>query len=251
MTVSQPQFRAALLDAGRPVPDGLIDGAARPAGKRFDVYRNNVAVSLSEAMRTAFPVITKLLGVQNMDGLAGMFLRAHPPSSPLMMHYGAAFPEFLAALPQLQHLPYLSDIARLELAIRRSYHAADAEAVDPDTLAAIAPDTLMQARIRLAPAVRVLRSDWPLHDIWRFNSTKDAPKPRAVAQDVLITRPGFDPIPEILPPGGAAFVQALASGATPAGAHAAADTDAPGFDPGPVLTLLLQGGAIIHIATKD
>ncbi|MCK5502705.1 MAG: putative DNA-binding domain-containing protein, partial [Tritonibacter mobilis] len=135
----EEQFTRAILDARLPVPEGLLDGVARPAGRRLSVYRNNVAVSLTGALHQGFPVIAKLLGQQNMDGLAAMYLRAHPPSSPLMMHYGANFPEFLENLEQLSHLGYLGDVARLELALRRSYHAGDAAPLDPARLGAMAP----------------------------------------------------------------------------------------------------------------
>lgn len=245
--VSQHMFRDALLDGAAPVPDGLIDGANRPAGRRYSVYRNNVAVSLTEALREGFPVITKLLGQQNMDGLSGLFLRAHPPSSPLMMFYGEDFPEFIANLPQLAHLGYLPDVARLELALRRSYHAADAAALDPAELGALAPEALMAAGLGLAPAVQVLRSPWPIHAIWRYNTEDGAPKPPAEAQDVVVLRPEFDPEPHVLPAGGADFLDALAHGAPLGTAHEAATRTAPDFDLGPLLALLLQGGALVSL----
>lgn len=248
--VSQAAFTRALLDAGRPVPPGLCDPYSGPAGRRFDVYRNNVAVSLTEALRGAFPVVTRLLGRQNMDGLAGLYLRAHPPRSPLMMFYGAEFPDFLAGMKQLRHLGYLPDMARLDLALRRSYHAADADPIDPDDLARIPPDALMGAHLTLAPAVRVLSSDWPIHDIWRFNTEEGAPKPRHVAQDVAITRPGFDPEPHLLPPGGARWITALRGGATFGAAHEAALAADPGFDLGAALALMLKGGAITSVTVN-
>ena len=62
MAASQSDFRAALLDSDRPVPDGLTDGDGHPTTRRFSVYRNNVTVALIDAMRAGFPVLVKLLG---------------------------------------------------------------------------------------------------------------------------------------------------------------------------------------------
>ena len=250
MSVTQSEFRAALTDARLSIPEGLQDGAARPAGRRFDVYRNNVAVSLTEALHEGFPVIAKLLGKTNMDGLAGLFLRAHPPQSPLMMHYGDAFPGFLGDLEQLSHLGYLADVARLELALRRAYHAADATPIDPARLGAIPPEDLLGAHLGFAPTAALLRSPWPVFDIWRFNTEPGAPQPRAVAQDVLITRPKFDPAPHLLPPGAAAWIAALMAGETWSAADDAARAEVPDFDPAAPLTLLVQGGAITHLTLK-
>ena len=50
----QSAFAAALMDPTQPAPEGLRDPFGGPAGKRFDVYRNNVAVSLTEALETGF-----------------------------------------------------------------------------------------------------------------------------------------------------------------------------------------------------
>ena len=247
MTVSQDIFRDALLDGAQAVPNGLIDGQARPAGRRYNVYRNNVAVSLTEALREGFPVITKLLGQQNMDGLAGLYLRAHPPSSPLMMFYGDSFPDFMAGLPQLSHLGYLPDVARLELALRRAYHAADGTAIDPAALGTLDADALMASRLGLAPALQLIRSTWPIHAIWRFNTEPDAPKPASGAQDVVILRPEFDPTPHLLPPGGAAFLSTLAAGDTLGQAHDAAMSEANDFDLTPLLALLIQNGALVSL----
>lgn len=251
MSPSQSQFTRALMDASLPVPGGLSDAQHRPAGRRFNVYRNNIAVSLTEAMHAAFPVIAKLLGEQNMDGLSGLYLRAYPPSSPLMMFYGEHFPAFLAGLEQLNHLGYLADVARLELAQRRAYHAADAPPITAEALAQIAPVALMQTQLTLAPAVQVIASLWPIFDIWHFNTTDGAAKPQAMAQDILITRPEFDPIPNVLPTGGVTWITALQQGATIGEAHEITLTTTPKFDLGATLALLLQGNAITKLDKKD
>ncbi|WP_299663742.1 DNA-binding domain-containing protein [uncultured Ruegeria sp.] len=249
MNVSQTTFHEALLDASRTVPDGLQDAQANAAGRRFSVYRNNVAISLTEAMNQAFPVITKLLGPQNMDGLAGIFLRQHPPSSPLMMFYGAEFPAFLESMQQLSHLGYLPDVARLELALRQAYHAADSQSINAEALS-IPPEDLMRAKLTLAPAMRMLRSNWPIHAIWLFNTQDDAPKPEAGPQDVLITRPEYDPAPHPLPSGGAAWITRIQDGDTIGEAFEATVAETPEFDLGTTLALLLQGGAITSVTIE-
>lgn len=251
MNVTQAVFRAALLDPARPEPEGLGDGRGGAAGRRFDVYRNNVVASLIEAMKTGFPVVTKLLGAANMEGLSGQFLRAHPPASPMMMQYGAAFPAFLAGVAELRRYGYLPDVARLELALRRAYHAADAAPIAPERLGAMPPEDLEQARLTLAPSVQLLRSDWPIFDICRFNSEDGAPKPRAEAQAVLVMRPAYDPAPHLLPAGGAGFLAAVQDGATLARAHAHTLAEVPEFDLADLLALLLGGGAIVDLDVAE
>ena len=247
MSVTQTLFRAAVLDPDAERPSGLKDGQGRAAGRRFDVYRNNVAVSLSEALEAAFPVIRKLVGEENFKILASAFLRAHPPCTPLMMFYGAEMPEFLGDFGPTRGTGYLSDVARLELALRESYHAADADPVDPTALQALPAEDLMQSTITLAPSVRVIRSEWPVYSIWRYNTEADAPKPVMAAEDVLIARPELDPAPHLLPSGGGTFVAALSDGQLFGAAVEIATNASETFDLGAVLALLIETEAMTKI----
>ncbi|WP_137702158.1 HvfC/BufC N-terminal domain-containing protein [Marimonas lutisalis] len=246
----QAQFHAAILDPAQPAPPGLTDGQNRPAGRRFSVYRNNVTHSLTEALEQTFPVIRKLIGAEGFARLARAYLRAHPPASPVLSRYGASFPAFLDGFEPLAHLGYLGDTARLERALVDSYHAADAASLDPAVFSETAPDALPGLRLTLAPSVRLVRSAWPIHAIYRFNTEDGAPQPPATPQDVLITRPDYDPRPRLLPPGGATFVTALFQGHALGQAAGTATETAPDFDLAAALGLLLSDNALIH-ATLD
>ncbi len=248
MTVHQADFLAAVLSPEAEVPAGLVDPEGAPTTKRFNVYRNNVAVSLTEALETAFPAISKLIGDENFKRVAGVFLRQHPPSSPVMMLYGEAFPGFLDTFEPLKHLGYLADVARLEQALRQSYHAGDASPVDPAALQALSPAALMATRFDLAPAVQVLQSPWPVYAIWAFNMVDGAPKPIAKPQSVLITRPEFDPVAQPVGRGTAHLTEALRAGLTLGEALETAASD-PTFDFTTALGQLLSGAAITDIRT--
>lgn len=250
MTHPQATFHAALLDSTQPVPNGLSDGQGRPAGRRFSVYRNNVAVGLTDALETSFPVIAKLIGQENFRKVAGIFLRQHPPQNPMMMTYGADFPAFLSSFQPLAHIGYLPDVARLEQALRIAYHAADARPIDPAILQSLPPDALAQTRFTLAPATQIIPSRWPIHAIWAFNMD-DGPKPQPGPQTVLITRPDYDPQMTPVTHGTAGFITALQSGAPLADATDTATSTEPAFDLTPALSLLLETQAITDIRRGD
>ncbi|MGB3147165.1 MAG: DNA-binding domain-containing protein [Paracoccaceae bacterium] len=246
--MSQSEFRAALLNPDLPAPAGLTDPAGRPAGRRFDVYRNNVTYGLTEALRRNFPLIEKLVGAPFFAAMARDYLRAHPPTSPLIMAYGGSMPDFLASFPPVARLPYLPDVARLELAIIRSYHAADAPLLPPQELASVPADRLADLHLRFCPSAILLRSDWPIHAIWAANMQGGAPPPDLTrAEDVLIARPDYDPKPLLLPPGAAGFVARLMAGES----LGQAVGDGPEFDLTATLGLLISSGALAGPSLKD
>lgn len=247
MTVSQKEFTKAIFDADLDAPTGLQNPEGAPAGKRFSVYRNNVAVSLSEALEVTFPVIRTLVGDAFFKAMAGVFLRQHPPTSPLLMFYGAEMPEFLDSFEPVGHLGYLPDMARIELALCRSYHAADTPPINPKALQSISPDALLSIRMHLAPTVHLIRSNWPVAALYHANTNPGAPKPVMQAEDMLITRPEFDPQVIALPPGAGAFIAALLNGATLQEALKSATIANGDFDLTATLGLLLSAAAIIEI----
>ncbi len=265
MSAGQAAFRAALFDPRAPHPAGLTGPGGRPAGRRFDVYRNNVVASLAAALEAGFPALRALLGPEAFRGIAVAHARAHPPGSPCMMHYGQDLPAFLeattphggsSALPDRA----LPDLARLELAIRESYHAADAVPVDAAALGAVAQADLPALRIATAPALRLVASRHPIVTLRRLaleggaSETPDAPDgsglPEARGETALVTRPGFDPQVCALVPGDAAFVAALSGGAPLAEAAEAGAAREPGYTPAAALSALLRGGAIVSLDTE-
>ena len=243
---AQAAFAAACLDGGVPVPAGLVGPGGRAAGRRFDVYRNNVVVGLMEALRVAFPAVAGLVGAERFGRIARGFVARHPPTSPLMMHYGGALPGALAGCPAVTGMPWLPDVARLELLLRESYHAADAGVADAALLGAVPAERLAGVRLIPAPATRAMASPWPVLSLWRAG-TRGGDLPDMAPEEVLIAQPGFDPVPQRLPAGGAAVVAALAR--QPLGP--AADASGPDIDLTGLLRTLIASGALSTIEVTE
>ncbi len=136
---------------------------------RLRIYRNNVFASLTEALRTCYPVVERLVGEECFASMAARYIRSHPSTSGNLHEFGGEFPEFLEDFPATQALVYLPDVARLEWARQDVYHATEPETIDLAGLKHIPPDRYGDLQFRLHPASRLLISPYPVLRIWQVN----------------------------------------------------------------------------------
>ena len=212
MPDSQGVFARALLDPSARIPGGLLRPDGAPAARRFDIYRNNVVASLVDALADSFGVTGAIVGRTFFRAMAGEFVRAHPPRTPCVVDYGDGFPGFIDGFEPADGLPYLGDVARLEVARRRSFHAADDGIADPGCLAGLDEETLLGTRMEFRASTAIVRSSHPLWSIWRHNTTDDASPVPARSENVLVSRPADSVLLHRLPPGSAGFLEGLQRG---------------------------------------
>jgi hypothetical protein len=247
--VRQSEFARALLDPALPPPEGIA--APRDAKqRRFDVYRNNVVVSLMNALRARFPAVERIVGEECFAGAARVFATLNPPRSKLMAAYGDDFPAFLSTFRPAAALTYLPDVARIEAARTRAWHAADADPLSPDSIAALSPETLFASRISLHPSVEILRSAHPAVTIWAMNAGELAlgPVDFKRRENALIARPRDAVEVRTLPAGGAAFLVSLRRGQTLGDAAETCAAAHPDFDLSANLAGLIGGGLIAGLS---
>lgn len=136
----------------------------------FAVYRNTVLKGATDALVANFPTIERLVGVDWLRSAAAIHARLSPPTDSRLLHYGAEFPGFLDGFEHARNMPYLGDVARLDL-LWTQVHCADEEpAIEMSTLAHLSPSDL--ATLRLTPRASCRWAwfpDCPAYTIWRSN----------------------------------------------------------------------------------
>ncbi|UHD16294.1 HvfC/BufC N-terminal domain-containing protein [Thiocapsa bogorovii] len=244
----QAGFADALLAPEQSLPPGLITWNGSNPSVRFDVYRNNVVVSLTEALSDGFPVTRALVGETFFAAMARCFASEYLPCSPILTDYGDALPDFIAAFPPAHGLPYLSDLARLERARVKAYHAADVRALTVQDLAhhLADPQRLPAARLALHPACTLLVSEHAVVSLWAAHQgqgrIEDVDLCRS--ESALVLRDGDEVLIWPLSPGIDHFFAALAAGAPLSEAAEVAAATAADFDLARALALLIHHGGI-------
>ena len=171
-TPTRPCFPARCCGRNGRSPSLIAGPKGKGAVKRYNVYRNNVTVSLIEALAAIFPAVRRITGEEFFRAMARFHIRETPPNSALLFEYGRDFPAFIAAYEYAQDMPWLADVARIERAWLDAYHAADAEPLSPSALAAVPAERLADLVFTPHPAARIVRSRFAAVTIFAANRSE-------------------------------------------------------------------------------
>jgi hypothetical protein len=221
----QRSFAEAILFDDQPIPLTIRAASGVAAASRFGVYRNNVIAGLSNAIAARYPVVRRLLSPETFSVIARMYATAEPPRSPLLMLFGDTFPQFLRRIGDGPPTEYVADIAELEAARTRAYHAADMAPVSGADLAQLDPEEIHDLKLIFHPSLSLLRSRFPIVTVWETNTAgADALITQWRHEAALVARPDLDVEVWRLSLGAYEFLAAMVNGHTigSAAAHASA-----------------------------
>ncbi len=249
----QQAFFDALRDPALPIPAGLTTWNDSDPAVRFAVYRNNIIVSLIDALADTYPVAQELVGEEFFRAMARLYVDVEPPRSRVLAFYGASFPDFIEHFPPAASVSYLSDVARLEMLRVRAYHAAECAILPADAIAQSLADIdqLPNLLVGLHPSVELLRSQYAAASLWAAHqgiadiATIDPDMP----ESALIMRPHLDVEVMRVSASAAVFIVHLLYGATLGSAVEQTNLAHADFDLSNTLSLLVQKQLISSITT--
>lgn len=240
-----------------PVLAGWLQQDAAAARRGVAAYRANAQAGAHAALAAAYPTVQEMLGEEPFETLARVYRLHHPATRGDLAWYGDALPALIERSGDLRDWPWLADSARLDWAMHRTACAADTQP-SLDTLAQLTQAEPSRLNLVLHPALRRLRSAFPIVSIWQahrvqgvardaaFEDIRDA-LARDCAQTAVVCRQGWQVTVAEQLPGDAAWFDALEGGASLADALDAAGAT---FDLAGWLARALQHGWLLAVRTQ-
>ena len=136
---------------------------------RLNIYRNNIFGNFNSVLESIFEVTKKLVGEKYFEKLCEEFSKKYFSKSGNLDHYGVEFPDFLKKIFRTHKLPYLSDLARLELFYHQAYFVRNVADFNVKKFQKLSPEKFFDLSFELHPSCFLLKSKFPIFSIWKDN----------------------------------------------------------------------------------
>jgi hypothetical protein len=203
----QQQFKAAIktslspedflkTNSGKSLISWIQTSSKDTPLQRLAVYRDAYDIRLFESLKTNFKTTFEILGDKQSLKFVTQYMRETPSKHADLGDVGHSFSKFLRTQNTAHDFPFLSDLARFESCILKSFHAKNLPACTVEHLKAeLENNTPTDLTFSIQNACVLFQSGWNIYDIWKFKK-----KPCRHSQHILMFRPEFQVQVEALTP---------------------------------------------------
>jgi hypothetical protein len=171
----------------------LTAGPRLSALERLEVYRTAYHSRLIECLADDYPALANALGAEAFDTLCRAYIARHPSTGPNLNWFGKAMTPFcreLAPLPSSAR-PFAAALAGLEWSIVEVIHARTSAPLTSAGMGEIPIERWANARLTLAPALKLLRSDYPVNAYFQaFRDGRQPALPEPATEATVVVRNG-------------------------------------------------------------
>ena len=166
-------FTAHIHDAAKKkeLPSALkskFDYDPEELQERLDIYRNNLYTGLANIFIVRHSTLLALVGHDFLNMLARRYIKENLPDNPNLNIYGLNFDRFLGQQNETASLPYLTDIAKMEIEAHRISYEIDEDLLDPQSLTDLNPDSFEDIHLTPKKSFSIVKSIWPIYSIHQF-----------------------------------------------------------------------------------
>jgi hypothetical protein len=115
-----------------------------------------------------YGTVRRVLGEQGFFDSVWEYLWSNPPSTYNLNNVGGNYPQFLTSYEEAQPWAFLPDLASLEWALDRCFHAKTLTPLTPEALKQTFPnaEAIADAPFKFQETVFLIRSPHPIYQIW-------------------------------------------------------------------------------------
>lgn len=144
-------------------------------GGRMHVYTDGYRIRLSHAIRTDYPALMSVLGTAAFNHLALRYAEEHPSTRFNLDHYPQGF---CAYVEQMVDNHFARELAKLENTIAVVFAAKESQALSPDLLSHMTPESFATMRLYPRKASQLISFTYPVNDwLSAWNAQKNPPIP--------------------------------------------------------------------------
>lgn len=156
---------------------------------QLEIYREQFWLRHTAALLEDFPALAALLGQERWERVAEEYLAGDAPFEWSLRTLGSRLPDFLSALSWLDNSSLCRDVAQLEWSYVELFDAADAPLLAAAQVSSVPEADWPDVRLRLIPAARLQRFEYPVVDFVKQLKEGARPSPPGrCEQHVLLYR---------------------------------------------------------------
>ncbi|MBR7889392.1 putative DNA-binding domain-containing protein [Marinomonas sp. A79] len=243
-------FAASLLHQNDQVYSRIKGQSNDEKHTRFNVYRNNVFVSLIDALADIFPVTQQLVGDEFFRAMAREFVQNNLPSSPVISDYGQEFDAFIRGFTPADSVPFLADIAALEHQLLALTHTAEYPTLDHEQVSAAFSQVEDPSALRLSlpPNAHIVVTTFAIGSLYLAHKNQQhniiATLTIDANEHLLLAKSDLYAELRVISPAESEFIKNLMEGKTLGDAIPDDDT----FDLGSSLAKIIEWQLLTHIS---
>lgn len=136
--------------------------------ERVDIYAEAYFSRIYESMKDDFRATARVLGETSFQKLVADYLKEYPSKTSNIGEVGRSFSKFVSGYQDLFEAPFLAPLVELEWLAIESFYANNSGHLDPSRLAALSQEDWSEVSFKLAPSLRLLKTNWPLDQMWNI-----------------------------------------------------------------------------------
>lgn len=165
----QKKFSASLFYQHDEITAAIKESNCVTPLQRLQVYRNSFIMGVTEALAITYQHTYALVGEEFFNSVSRAFILHTPPLENNIISYGAGFSEYLAKLPQLAEMPYVSEMARFEWLLEQTTNTPlDDRRLDTDKLALVPEEDLSYIRFLIPTQISLFHSKQNISHLYQM-----------------------------------------------------------------------------------